>query len=269
MIPFITWLFNPSTIALVAIVACFRQYSTACATVLRTHKRPRFLVGFTLVWLFVWTQPLLVNLIGTWLEAPYPYVPAEVQPRCDAIVLLGGGMGGPKQKGEIPEMFGSADRVWHAARLFHEGKGRFIIASGTAETEASVPLLRDLGVPQDAILIEGQSRNTIENGVYVSKLVSRLGLSKRVLLVTSAWHMRRSEMIFRKAGLDPVPAAVDHEASYGGWKSVWAGDISLWHFLPSLNATAAGCIYVKECQGLLADRVRVRQAKKELQSDER
>ncbi|MBM4165097.1 MAG: YdcF family protein [Lentisphaerae bacterium] len=261
----LTWVCNPFSVAValaVAVWRCLRPSGGASAV--RRRKAGRTLSWILVGWMAFWTQPLLVNLIGTWLEAPYPYVAPEGQPTCDVIVLLGGGMGRAKWAGGIPEMFGSADRVWHAARLWRAGRARYIIASGNSEEGSSVPLLLDLGVPRQAILVESQAKSTLQNGLYVRRLIDERGFSRRVLLVTSAWHMRRSEMIFRGFGLEPVPAAVDHEASYGGWKSVLAEKgVTPWHILPSVQAMASGCVYVKECQGLLGDRLRVSRAKRE------
>jgi uncharacterized SAM-binding protein YcdF (DUF218 family) len=112
-----------------------------------------------------------------------------------------------------------------------------------------------LGVPLDVIWVEGQARNTIENGIYVQQMISEKKLSPKVLLVTSAWHMRRAMMIFGSVGLDPVPAAIDHEANYG--KGVRPSSI-LWRILPDPHAMASSSIYVKECQGLIGDRLRLK-----------
>lgn len=258
MIQFLTWSFNPFTIAIILLSICgyavFRNQKSGAA-----HKRThRILVVFTGCWILLWSQPLAVNRIGLWLEEPYPYVAAERQPECSAIVLLGGGMGAPRRAGDVPEMFGAADRVWHAARLWRAGKAKIIIATGSAEQESSYVLLRDLGVPASAIIVEEKAGNTIENGIYVRQLIDKKKLDRRILLVTSAWHMRRSEMIFRRVGLEPIPAASDHEATYGSWRSRKIKGLRFSDFLPNANAFSVGCIYVKECQGLLGDWLRLK-----------
>ena len=55
-----------------------------------------------------------------------------------------------------------------------------------------------------AILVEEQSRNTVENAVF-SKLIAQPKPGERWLLVTSAYHMPRSIGVFRAAGF-PVEA---------------------------------------------------------------
>ena len=158
---------------------------------------------FGVVGLLLLSQPLLVNLFGTLLEMPFPYVQVDKQPVCDVIVLLGGGMSAPAREGDLPEMSGAADRVWHAARLWHAGKAKYIIASGFAERNSSAVLLKDLGVPESSLIIESEAVDTVGNGIYTRKLMDRMKLGERVLLVTSASHMLPIKDDFSGIRVDP------------------------------------------------------------------
>ena len=164
--------------------------------------------------------------IGGSLERGWPVVMAEDAPKADAIVLLGGGMGANPRVYPYAEMWGGADRVWHAARLYNAGKAPMIIPTGCGERESSFPLLRDFGVPESAIIIEDAARNTEENARFVEKLInSRVehvervdekaveACKPKVLLVTSAWHMSRSVLMYKKyaPSLEIIPAATDYE----------------------------------------------------------
>jgi uncharacterized SAM-binding protein YcdF (DUF218 family) len=139
---------------------------------------------------------------------------AAAAPACcyEAIVVLGGGIGPavPPLRPE-PELFDSSDRVWHAARLFHRGLAPRIIVSGgsylveagqapATQTEAVAmrQFLLALGVPEQAIVMEGKSLNTIENMQETRALVG----TGRVALVTSGYHMPRALRLARRAGLD-------------------------------------------------------------------
>jgi uncharacterized SAM-binding protein YcdF (DUF218 family) len=44
------------------------------------------------------------------------------------------------------------------------------------------------------MIIENQSRNTLENIQFSKKLLDSLGLKNRVLVFTSAWHIPRTEL---------------------------------------------------------------------------
>jgi uncharacterized SAM-binding protein YcdF (DUF218 family) len=69
-------------------------------------------------------------------------------------------------------------------------------------------LLKELGVAPERILIEQQSRNTVENAV-LSKQIAQPKPGERWLLVTSAYHMPRSVGVFRQAGFPVEPYPVD------------------------------------------------------------
>jgi uncharacterized SAM-binding protein YcdF (DUF218 family) len=113
----------------------------------------------------------------------------------------------------------AADRVWHAARLFHAGKAPLLVMSGgsdvskstTSEAEVMRQFAMDLGVPIDAIVLEERSRNTRENAQFSAEMLKAQGV-KSILLVTSALHMRRAVALFESQDLTVTPAATDHEA---------------------------------------------------------
>ena len=205
-------LLNPLMVGLVGVVA-----SGLCLW--RNRRKTGFgLLIVAVAWLWLWSTPMMYRWMGGALESEWPVVKAEDAPKADAIVLLGGGMGSNTNVYPYAEMWNGADRVWHAARLYKAGKAPIVIPSGTGERESAMPLLLDLGVPESAIVIEGKARNTEENAKFVEKILeprNTQNTRKRVLLVTSAWHMRRSVLMYRKyaPSLEIIPAAADYEAT--------------------------------------------------------
>lgn len=67
-------------------------------------------------------------------------------------------------------------------------------------------VLGQMGVPQNMIWTEEQSRSTYESARDSAEILKSKGITK-IALVTEAYHMTRSELTFRKQGLDVVPAA--------------------------------------------------------------
>jgi len=65
------------------------------------------------------------------------------------------------------------------------------------------------GVAPEDIIIESASRNTHENALYVKDLVSSNAKKGKVILITSAFHMRRAEGCFRKVGIDVTGFSTD------------------------------------------------------------
>lgn len=82
------------------------------------------------------------------------------------------------------------------------GLSRSSIARSLAEVAHQV------GVPQNAIILEEESWTTEDQARMTADIVK----DARFALVTSAYHMPRSLLLFRAAGLDPVPAPCDFTA---------------------------------------------------------
>ena len=176
------------------------------------------LVGGILV-LWIPATPVTSDWLQGTLESRYPPRPVAATPSAGAIVVLGGSVGAPRPPRVHPDLQDASDRVWHAARLYHAGKAPLIIASGGAlpwrdrqYSEASViqTLLESWGVPPDSVLLESGSANTYQNATNTATLIGKKGID-RVLLVTSALHMRRALATFREAGIRARPAATDYQ----------------------------------------------------------
>lgn len=141
----------------------------------------------------------------------------EASPSFDAIVVLGGSTYPRISSVEHIELNGTSERLVAAARLYRAGIAPKVLFTGGSgdigdqgkrEAPYAYALLKLLGVPDASLIVESQSRNTYENATLSKPLLEAAGV-RRVVLVTSAWHMRRSAAIFRKAGYDFDPYAVD------------------------------------------------------------
>jgi uncharacterized SAM-binding protein YcdF (DUF218 family) len=181
---------------------------------------------------------------------------AAEAPGCcyEAIVVLGGGVTAavPPYLME-PDLADASDRVWYAARLYHQGLARRIIVSGgsllaqtgapaTTEAEAMRRFLIDLGVPPGAIESEGNSLNTLQNIRNVRRMVG----GDRVALVTSGYHMPRALQLARRGDLDvgafPTDWHLPPEA-----RPAWE------NWVPSIAAMAWSSIALREHLALLLD----------------
>ena len=232
------------------------------ALILLTSGRRRgatALLVLALTWGWAWSTPFLGNLLRSRLVDVDRYLPhhAEELPTGDAIVVLGGGVRPVSGALVYPDLTGHADRVWHAARLYHAGKAPLIIASGgnvwpryqqQSEAEAMRVVLNAFGVPNNGIVMESSSRNTRQNAAFTAKLAAERDI-RRVLLVTSLFHIRRAEAAFRQVGIDVIPSAVDffRPPSGGPW---------IFRIFPNAYALARNTTLIKEYLGRLVYRVR-------------
>lgn len=167
-------------------------------------------------WLYLCSTSLFANFLSDTLERQFPPREISAIAPADAIVLLGGAMRGDTQMGTLVDLNQRADRLVHAVALFKAGKAPVILLTGggvdgaRTEAEQMKELLEVMGVPGDRVLLENKSRNTHDNAVYSAQLL-RAERLERILLVTSAYHMRRSLALFQAQGLDVVPAPTDYQ----------------------------------------------------------
>ncbi len=161
--------------------------------------------------------------VSSWLvrSLEFQHLPAAEVPRAEAIVVLGGATKPQSPPRPWVEVSEEGDRVLYAARLYREGKAPLMILSGgridwrgggPSESADMAELVQGMGVPESAILQDPTSRNTRENAVNVKQIMESKGI-RRVLLVTSAMHMPRSLMIFKKLGIDAIAAPTDFLSS--------------------------------------------------------
>lgn len=158
----------------------------------------------------------VANWLMRGLEAGQVIPPA---PRGDVIILLGGGVraSAPDLTGEGAPVEDAIARVVSAARL-QRRLGLPVIVSGGAFSEGDTPeapilkrFLVDLGVPEKRVLVEDRSRDTEENARNVKVICGKHGFSAP-LLVTSAYHMRRSVRAFEHEGVRVVPVPANFMA---------------------------------------------------------
>jgi len=175
-------------------------------------------------WLYLCSTAWFADYLAATLEDDYPPKALSVTPQVDAIVVLGGAVRGDTHMGTLGDMNDAADRLVQAARLYRAGKAPRVLLSGGGESgvrpeaELMAELLEVMGVPRRAMLLEDKSRTVLLNQVG----------ARRILLVTSAAHMRRAEGLFTAQGLEVIPAPTDYQrlvAPEAAALPAWAPDV--------------------------------------------
>jgi uncharacterized SAM-binding protein YcdF (DUF218 family) len=169
----------------------------------------------------------------------------------DGIVVLGGAIS-PRLSVEhdepvVDEAAGrilalvKLSRQFPSARIIYSG-GNAELMGGPAEADFLHPLLDNLGVPRERVVLENRSRNTAENAAF-SKAIAVPKPGERWLLVTSAAHMPRAIGCFRRVGFVVEAYPVD-------WRTGAAFDFALSRrFSAGLRRTD---LAVREWFGLVA-----------------
>ena len=154
------------------------------------------------------------------LESPYATNRITNLPKADAIVMLGGVLRTSKNDTFGFNLGSAADRVLTAAELWRERRAPILVLGGG---EASLSPAQSFGegkllerwlgveqVPAGAIISLKPSLTTVEAAQQVRDLVNQHKW-QRVLLVTSAAHMRRAEALFVQMKIPVVPVPCDFE----------------------------------------------------------
>ena len=156
------------------------------------------------------------NNILAYQENRYP-VMVERPARVDGIIVLGGAIDFRKslERGQgqlnenaprMTEMIALMTAYPNAKIVFTGGNGG-LDKSLSSESKEVDKLFKHMGIDTSRIIYEGQSRNTFEN-MKLSKELVKPQEDETWLLVTSAFHMMRSEKIFNSNGwrVTPYPA---------------------------------------------------------------
>ncbi len=198
---------------------------------LRTRTRfQRWLKGTSLAVLGIvalLSLPIVTRFLSVYYEVPLSQID-EVMTAAPyrAILVLGGTVDPAASRPGLAEGNDSFERLTAAARLYRAGAAPFVIASGGSgsitfpdkkEAPYMAELLALMGVTENSIITEADSRNTYENIIFSKKILEGLATGSQlpprpVLLVSSAWHLPRALAICKKAQLPVSAFSVDSQA---------------------------------------------------------
>jgi len=183
-------------------------------------RREKRLAGMLAALVFVFylccTSLVSERIMGA-LEGAY--VPPE-NPQGDVIIMLGGGAfpDTPDVSGRGTLCSSPANRLLTAVRLQRKLDVPIILSGGQVYSDSGPEaviakrILMDLGVPEDKIIVEGKSINTTQNAKFSTEIMRERGLQKPIL-VTSAFHMRRSVLNFAKNGVEVIAYPADYRTN--------------------------------------------------------
>lgn len=111
----------------------------------------------------------------------------------------------------------SLTRLMEGIRLWRQLPGAKLVVTGgqtpglshdMSIAQALSDMAVEMGVPKEAIVVEDKSWTTADQARLIKPLVG----NEPFALVTSAYHLPRSLMLFRQQGMDPMPAPCDFHA---------------------------------------------------------
>ncbi len=203
-------------------------------------------------WLFISSTGFVGESLLKPLEDAFPRMRVDDCPSADAVVVLGGILSGGRNTAERFEWGGAVDRFEEGVALWSARKAPFLVFTGGrlpwSEQQYSESSLLKVaaarrGVRPDAIIELIGAPNTEGEVSRLLELNERVKVA-RIVLVTTAWHMPRAELLFRQGGFDVIPFPVD----YTTHESV---DPGLFGLLPGPDGLMMTHMAIREYLGLV------------------
>jgi uncharacterized SAM-binding protein YcdF (DUF218 family) len=197
-------------------------------------KNKKKLIYIAVGVLYIISTPIFSNNFFKQVEGREYRIPISTIDSADAIVVLSGML-------EINEVgdstyveWGDPDRFFGGIALFKAGKAQKLVFTGgkmpwdkSKKTEGEV--LKEFaisnGIPSDKILVTKDVENTADEAVAVKELISP---NKKIILVTSAYHMYRAKRLFERQGFEVIPYRLD-------FKVAGKSRLTILDFLPSAD----------------------------------
>lgn len=164
------------------------------------------------------------------------------------VVVLSGMIGSTKTKnGYVPEWGDATDRFFGGIELIKASKANQLIFTGakmpwTKGTETEGEILKKFaiafGIPDSNIKITGVVETTEDESKAVGKL---LGANKKIILVTSAYHMYRAKRLFEKENIKVISYPVDFKTNQD--------ETTLIDFFPTADSLSTTELAIREMMG--------------------
>ena len=214
------------------------------------RSRPRLaraLLSCSLALLWLGSTPYVSDGALHLLEKQYKVVDFKKQ-SAEAIVVLGGGtyFNAPEYGGIDTVKEQTLMRLRYAAKLYRETGKPILVTGGkplgneVSEAQQMKSILeKEFNVPVQ--WTEDNSDNTLENARNSYQILQKAGI-KQIYLLTHAWHMPRSVVVFKQVGFEVIPAPL-------GFATRYKTDILT--FLPDAESLKDSRMFVHELIGLL------------------
>lgn len=222
----------------------------------RTRSIGRWYFLALLLGFWIFSTPACVEPLVAWRARDFGPLTRAADARGAATVVILGGGNRAWRIGDLTVNVVAGNtgfRVIEGARLYRLlDRPTIVLCGGGAgpnpaapESEAMRDAIVQLGVPRDRLVLERESQTTGEEAINVRRLLEgREG--QPIVLVTSPTHMRRALVMFRAAGLNPVPSASAYQSDRSHERRRWLpSDTALMLFDSLVYDTVAELYYVR------------------------
>jgi uncharacterized SAM-binding protein YcdF (DUF218 family) len=213
-----------------------------------------FLIYLAIILLILCSTPIVATYLVKNLEGNQVHLSADEIKPADAVVVLGGMLTSVRTSGGVDFEWVDPDRFFGGIDLALANKAHYVIFAGgklpwekSLTTEGVFLKKRALtyGISEDRILVTAPVENTNEEAMAVKALLDeKFGLRpQNIILVTSAFHMKRAKALFIQNGFIVTTYPVDFKAD--------TSDLTPMSFMPSAYALKDVEFALRELMGRL------------------
>ena len=211
--------------------------------------KKKIFLFISLFLIIVFSSPIISKSLIRYIEDPYRPINIKSIKNADYIVVLSGMIHKIMSNNESHVEWGDPDRFFAGINLYKEDKAKKIIFTGgklpwetgkNTEGEFLKSFAIEFGIEPNDILVTEEVRNTYEE---VSKISNLIPGKSSIILVTSAFHMKRAKFLFEKHKFLIQPFPVDFKTS--------SNKLTFMDFMPSTGALSGSSMVIREVQGRL------------------
>ena len=217
--------------------------------VIGLYKKRNSLIYLAIALLYTLSTPIFSDAFFKLVEGEQHRKSIVSIEQADAIVVLSGMLSLHEIDGKEYVEWGDPDRFFEGIALMKAGKAPNLIFTGakmpwgrSSRTEGAVLTYYAIqyGIPSNQIFVSDLVTNTADEAVAVKKMA----LGNKIILVTSAFHMPRAQMLFDNEGIEVVSYPVD-------FKSLTTDSLTFMDYLPNGQSLAKTELGLRELMGRL------------------
>ena len=182
-------------------------------------RKNRKFIYSTLIFLIFFSNGLVSDTLFRLLEHPLKRLDYSLVDYSDGIVVLSSRRYLPPGNTKIIEWY-DPDRYFAGIELYKANKAnRLIFTGGINPFESELPPEGNIyimeaismGIPKKDLFTTKPVNNTLQEAKSIKKLLNNQIVSsqQKIILVTSAYHMKRAKKVFEREGISVVPYPVD------------------------------------------------------------
>ena len=218
-------------------------------------KRKVKFIYSAFILLVVFSNGVLADSLLRFLEYPWKRLDYSVVNSSDGIVVLSSGRHMPPGNSKIIE-WGDPDRFLAGIDLYKANKSNRLIFTGginpfyhglPPEGDIYIKEALSMGIPKQDLFSTYSVTNTLQEAKAVKKILNNeiSSSQKKVILVTSAFHMKRAKKVFEQQGIVVFPYPVDFRSS----KSLFSSLRNPLKWVPNSSSLSRNSFAIREVIG--------------------